>query len=99
MLAKGDGLLERLRRGSSAAASTLETVRSVLPADLASHVWGAGVRGATLTVLVDSGAWATRIRYHAPTLKDGVAARLGITLERAVVRVRPAGQETAAAST
>jgi len=99
LLAKGDGLLERLRRGSTAAASTLDTVRSVLPAELAGHVWGAGVRGGTLTVLVDSGAWATRIRYHAPTLKDGVATRLGITLERAVVRVRPAGQETAAAST
>lgn len=89
MLAKGQGLLERLREGSARAASVLDAVRASLPPELAGHVLGASVKGATLTLLVDSAAWGTRIRYQAPQLCGAVAGRLGMELSRAVVRVRP----------
>jgi len=91
LLGKGQGLLERLRQGSAQADLTLQAVRAVLPAGLGEHVWGATVRDRTLTVLVASAAWATRIRYHAPGLKDQAAQRLGIEIDRVLVRARPAG--------
>lgn len=89
MLGKGQGLLERLRQGASQAAAVLDAVRAELPAEPAGHVLGASTRGATLTLLVDSAAWATRIRYEAPGLCEAVGKRLGTELSRAVVRVRP----------
>lgn len=97
LLSKGHGVLERLRRGSEQAQGALAAVREALPDGLGAHVWGAAVTGRDLTVLVASAAWATRVRYHAPGLKDLVAARLGIELDRVVVRVRPeAGPNRAA---
>lgn len=91
LLNKGQGLLERLREGSGQAAQALQAVRAELPEELAAQVWGASARAGTLTVLVTSAAWATRVRYHAPGLREQAARRLGVALERVVVRVRPAG--------
>lgn len=84
-------MLERLRQGSAQADRTLQAVREALPEDLAGHVWGAAVRDGQLTVLVASAAWATRLRYHAPGLKEDVAGRLGTALAKVTVRVRPPG--------
>jgi len=91
LLNKGQGLLERLRRGSSQADEALQAVRAELPEEFAAQVWGASTRAGTLTVLVTSAAWATRVRYHAPGLREQVARRLGMALERVTIRVRPAG--------
>jgi hypothetical protein len=91
LLAKGQGLVERLRKGSAEADRALSAVREALPEGLGERVWGAAVRDGTLTVLVASAAWATRVRYHAPGLKDDVGQRLGVALERVQVRVRPRG--------
>lgn len=91
LLNKGQGLLERLRRGSSQADEALQAVRAELPEEFAAQVWGASARAGTLTVLVTSAVWATRVRYHAPGLREQVARRLGMTLERVTIRVRPAG--------
>lgn len=91
LLEKGQGLLERLRRGSSDAEEALQAVRAELPQELARQVWGASTRAGTLTVLVTSAAWATRVRYHAPGLREQVARRLGVELPRVTIRVRPAG--------
>jgi hypothetical protein len=99
LLAKGQGVLERLREGGRQAASALEAVRAELPEEEAAHVCAATLRGETLTVRVDSAAWATRIRYGSPGLAEAVGRRLGATLKRAVVRVGPAGQAGAVAST
>ena len=38
--------------------------------------------------LVASAAWATRVRYHAPGLKDDVASRLGVTHEELTALVQ-----------
>ena len=91
LLQKDHGLLQRLRQGSSQADATLQAVRAELPAEFAQQVWGASTRAGTLTVLVTSAAWATRVRYHAPGLREQVARRLGVALENITVRVRPAG--------
>ena len=92
LLGKGQGMLERLREGSAAADRTLQAVRRALPEGLGTHVWGASVRSQTLTLLVTSAAWGTRIRYHAPGLKDSIGRELCTELERLVIRVRPGGK-------
>lgn len=57
-------LLARAREGQRYAAE----VRSRLPAPAADHVVGAAFEGRTLTVLADSPAWASRLRYLVPDL-------------------------------
>jgi len=91
LLGGAGGVLGKLREGSAAADRTLQAVRHGLPPALAGQVWGASVRSGELTLLVTSAAWATRIRFHAPALREGVARELGIELERVVTRVRPTG--------
>ena len=89
MLAKGHGLVERLRKGSAEADRALQAVRAALPEDLGERVWGAAIRDGTLTVLVASAAWATRVRYHAPGLKNDVGGQLGVVLQKVQIKVRP----------
>ena len=69
----------------------MQAVQDALPEGLGTHVWGAAVRDRTLTVLVASAAWATRVRYHAPGLREDVSRRLSVEVERVQVRVRPPG--------
>lgn len=69
----------------------MQAVQDALPEGLGAHVWGAAVRDRTLTVLVASAAWATRVRYHAPGLREDVSRRLSVEVERVQVRVRPPG--------
>jgi len=88
LLAHGQGMLRRLREGTVEAERTLAGLRRQLPPELAQEVWGAGMRDETLTVLVRSAAWGTRVRYLAPRFKDALAAELGIAIERVVVKVR-----------
>ena len=82
-------MVERLRKGSAEADRALQAVRTALPEGLGERVWGAAIRDGTLTVLVASAAWATRVRYHAPGLKEDVGTRLGTPLARVHVKVRP----------
>jgi hypothetical protein len=84
--------LKRLQAGVEAAGATLVAVRQTLPTDLAPHVWAASVEGTNLTVLVESGAWASRVRYCAAELAAGVAGELKRPISRVSVRVRPQGQ-------
>ena len=88
LLAHGKGMLQRLREGASEADRALAALRRQLPPELAEAVWGAAMKDATLTVLVRSAAWGTRLRYQAPRFKDALAADLGIPIERVVVKVR-----------
>ena len=90
LLTQGKAKLERLKTGAETANRTLVALQQALPADAASHVWGASLDGdGVLTVLTDSGGWATRIRYAVPTLSPRVAATLGQAIERTIVRVKP----------
>ncbi len=91
LLGKPGGVLERLRNGAGEADRVLSAVRQALPGELRERVWGASVREGTLTLLVTSASWATRIRYRAPALRQVLGADLGVDLERVAVRVRPVG--------
>ncbi len=88
LLAHGKGMLQRLREGTQEADRTLAGLRRQLPPELTQEVWGAVVRDGTLTILVRSAAWGTRLRYQAPRFKDQLAAELGTAIERVVVKVR-----------
>jgi hypothetical protein len=81
-------MLRRLREGAVEADRTLAVLRQVLPPEIAARVWGAVLKDGTLTVLVRSAAWGTRLRYLVPEFADKVAAALGATIDRVKVKVR-----------
>jgi hypothetical protein len=90
LLTQGKAKLERLRSGAERAGETLVALQQALPADAGGHVWGASLDGdGVLTVVVDSGGWATRLRYAVPELEPKVARALNRVVVRTVVRVRP----------
>ena len=88
LLRGSSAALQGLRGKTEAADAALVAVRQALPADLRGRVWGAALAGEALTVLVESPAWASRIRYAVPEAKPRWAAELG-PIGRVVVRVRP----------
>jgi len=64
-------------------------VRALLPESLAAHVTGAVLHDDTVVVLVDSAAWASRLRFHAPELAERLAPRYDGAVTRVRVKVRP----------
>jgi hypothetical protein len=90
LLAQGKAKLERLKAGAETASKTLVAVQRALPADAASHLWGASLDAdGVLTLLTDSGGWASRIRYAVPALERVVALALERDITRTTVRVKP----------
>lgn len=90
LLAQGKAKLERLKTGAETANRTLVALQQALPADAAGHVWGASLdEDGVLTVLTDSGSWASRIRYAVPDLTATVEAAVGSAVRRTIVRVKP----------
>lgn len=88
LLDKGQGMLEKLRRGASESDRVLSLVRAQLPEELAEQVWGAVLKGQTLTLLVRSAAWGTRLRYHANASPQALSRVLSVNLDRVAVKVR-----------
>jgi len=64
-----------LRREAAAAAAWREFVITSLDGDIGAHVTGAAVRHGRLTVLVDSAAWAARVRLAATDIMHAAQAR------------------------
>ena len=91
LLALSKSRLQTLQAGAERANRVLEAVRRALPADLGGHVFGASIgAGGVLTVLVDSGAFATRVRYELPGRLAAIEAdAAGGPIGRAHIRVRP----------
>ena len=88
LLRQGGGRLGELAAGAAEAERQLGKVRQRLPPELASRVFAAVLQDGTLTLLVRSAAWGTRIRYLLPELQPLIAADIGRVLERIVVKVR-----------
>jgi len=90
LLAEGKAALERLKSGAAAAGEALAALQRTLPADLAAHVFSAVLDSeGQLTVIADSAAFATRIRFELAEREAGLGAALGGPVARVVVRVRP----------
>jgi hypothetical protein len=88
LLEKGEGMLERLRRGARDADRSLEALRAALPPEIGAEVWSASLKGSTLTAFVRSAAWGTRLRYVAPAVLPAVAGKLGVAVDEIRVKVR-----------
>jgi hypothetical protein len=86
LLGGGDalgGLAEAARR----AGKLEQALKRALPADLKPHLRGAHLRDATLVVLADGPAWATRLRFLEPELKAALDPRTRRDVRRVAVRV------------
>jgi hypothetical protein len=82
--------LGALRAGAERAKDTLEQVKASLPTELAAHVHGASFEpDGRLTMLVESGAFATRLRYALPELLPKVLDADGKPAARGRIQVRP----------
>ena len=88
LLEQGDGMLQKLRKGTAEAQRTLAALRAQLPPEIAQEVFGASLRGTTLTAFVATAAWGTRLRYVAPKLLQRLGAALGTPVEEIKVKVR-----------
>jgi hypothetical protein len=88
LLDKGEGMLQRLRRGTREAEQALAALRRVLPPEIAAEVWSATLRGTTLTAFVRTAAWGTRLRYVMPKLVAALSEELGGAVEEIKVKVR-----------
>lgn len=89
VLQKPGSGLARLARRAASMADLAESLKSALPEPLARHVLSVNHRAHTLVVLVDSPAWATRLRYLEGEIRSRLAADQGIGIEKLVVRVAP----------
>jgi hypothetical protein len=81
--------LEELVDRARAAEALDAQVRALLPPELAAHVTGASLREDAVVVLVDSAAWASRLRFYAPELAARLAPRTDGQVDRVRVRVAP----------
>jgi predicted nucleic acid-binding Zn ribbon protein len=89
----GDSLERLARRLGAPAAGSLAKVFTgwddLVGAQLASHIRPVSLVDGVLTVAVDDPAWATEVRFLAPTLLERVNTRCGAgTAGRIEVRVR-----------
>lgn len=93
LIASNRRALGTLQAGADAALKTLAATQNALGPVLASHVFGASLAGEetqTLTLLVDSSAFASHVRYALPAALPIIAKALDLrTVPRGQVRVRP----------
>lgn len=68
-----EGLGQLVER-AAAAASLAAIVKRQLPESVGAHVTSAARRGDDLVVIVDSAAWADRVRYAGTAIKEWFAA-------------------------
>jgi hypothetical protein len=86
-LLRGGKTLSQLRQRAADRARVLDHVKSVLPARLALEVLTAGMDGERLTVGVSAAVWASRLRFHAAELQEGVSAALGSPVTAVRIRI------------
>lgn len=61
-----------------------------LPESSAGHVGIADYHDGELLIIVDNGAWATRLRYQQEQMRRMLAQKMRLDLDRIEIRVRPA---------
>jgi hypothetical protein len=80
--------LDALARKASAAQSLTDKVRLALAEPLRPHLITAARRGEDLVVIMDSAAWAPRVRYAADELKGRLEAQGEPVTGKVRVKVR-----------
>ena len=82
------GLADVVRRANSLAASTQE-LKSALPDAIRPHLVSVNFRADTLVLIVDSAAWAARLRYLESEVRSHLAKDQGIGVKKIDIKVRP----------
>jgi hypothetical protein len=80
--------LEQLARRAAEHDSLARLVRELLPPELGAHVVGTSRRETDLVIIVESAAWAARVRYAGPRLKEELTGRGEPVAGRIRVKVR-----------
>jgi hypothetical protein len=64
-----------------------QSLKFMLHDPLKQHCWAAGIEKRRLTILTDSGAWATQLRYQQQQILKGINTDLGLNLNKLRIRV------------
>jgi hypothetical protein len=83
------GTLTQLRQALAQQQKLLQTVRDCLPSPLNDQLQAAVLNGRTLSLMVHSPVWASRLRYQAPQLLRQLRQQ-GLTIEQIRPRITPA---------
>ena len=78
-----------LRQALSAHAALEQRLLARLPAPLRAHCRLGRVRDNTLIIIVDSAAWATRLRFLTPQLVKQFSRDDSVTVNKLEVRIQP----------
>jgi hypothetical protein len=81
--------LARLARDAAGVDQATQDIRALLPAELRPHLLTAVRHASDLVLTADSAAWATRLRYAAPQLREALAtADAAAAPQRVRIKVR-----------
>jgi hypothetical protein len=94
LLSAPGSILGALTEQARGLARLNRAVSAELDTELAPHCQVAGLHNGTLTIICNSAAWATRLRYHGPALRDRLAAA-GVPISAIRVTVSPPHQPRA----
>lgn len=98
VLAHSHDQLASLRRRAAYLQRLQAAVEATLPPAARDHVRAADYSDQRLLLLVDSSAWATRLRYQQRAIIRGLAQRLRLGVTHVEVRVRPWSTDVAPAT-
>lgn len=89
LLQIGGKRLSTLRTRAARRNQILAHVRAALTPELAGIIVSAGLESGVLTIGVNGGAFAARLRYATDTLRERVGTSLGADIQRVRIRVVP----------
>jgi len=95
LLADPRSALGKLAAGAARRSALLQQVGACLPPELAARVTGANLREDTLVLITDSAAWASRLRYAGPALRDALSRLHAVQARKVTVKVRGPGSAVA----
>jgi hypothetical protein len=64
-----------------------QSLKFMLHDPLKQHCWAAGIEKRQLTILTDSGVWATQLRYQQQQILKGINTDLRLNLNKLRVRI------------
>lgn len=92
--APASSALASLKAKAQQQGQLLHSVRECLGSPVASAVQAVSYSEETLTLVLQSSAWASHLRLSAPTLAPKLGIACGKTVKRLQIRVRPGATPT-----